>query len=317
MERLVENWLKKNAEWFKSYAARNMDEKTLDMWLKLNNRKLCECATEKLNPRVVNENCLTPKENKTPQTHSPIANRSLTCELMNTAPKPALNSTFKLNSQNKSYDDILNNKENNKKVSNPKLESEDFFGNQKNLNVYLKCSNGNTGNDSSKNLISLNMVKRNKLIAMRKYHTMSTTKSQSLNKILNDSKIKMPLRVESSETRPANLALKKQDTEFLIEIVKDISCELDLRSLSERIVSHLKLVLNADQVELFFVSRQPNENNNNNSNNNTSGFAVYKYAQSNESQVGSHEKLSQETTGLINQVIETGNLINIPNIKEV
>ena len=160
------------------------------------------------------------------------------------------------------------------------------------------------------------MVKRNKLIAMRKYHTMSTTKSQSLNKILNDSKVKMPLRVESSEAKPANLAFKKQDTEFLIEIVKDISCELDLRSLSERIVSHLKLVLNADQVELFFVSRQAQPNESNNSNN-ASGFTVYKYAQSNDSQVGSHEKLSQETNGLINQVIETGNLINIPNLKQV
>ncbi len=50
----------------------------------------------------------------------------------------------------------------------------------------------------------------------------------------------------------------KYDMEIVIEMIKDITNELDLKCLSEKIVNNLKLLVNADKASLFYVchSRQ-------------------------------------------------------------
>jgi hypothetical protein len=96
--------------------------------------------------------------------------------------------------------------------------------------------------------------------------------AKSLNqlKMLIKSKIKMPKhlnnsiseRFNKSSNNNNNNTIKRDktryDMEIVIEMIKDITNELDLKCLSEKIVSNLKLLVNADKASLFYVchSRQ-------------------------------------------------------------
>ena len=136
------------------------------------------------------------------------------------------------------------------------------------INTTSKANRRNLNNlhyDAS-NLISLS--KRNNL--MRKYHTFysnDSTTSLSLLKLLIESKIKFPTQTTSSSLsnnsssngsngvsdKLKSKREKKQENEFLLDIIKDISNELNLKTLSEKIIHNLKALVNAEKASLFFV----------------------------------------------------------------
>jgi len=120
-------------------------------------------------------------------------------------------------------------------------------------------------------------LKRNSF--MHKYHSFyacDSTASLNILKMLIESKIKFPSNYStnnasnnnnnsssSSSYHSNSIASlnekikmkreKKNEAEFLLELVKDISNELNLKSLSSKIINNLKLLVNAEKASLFFV----------------------------------------------------------------
>lgn len=111
----------------------------------------------------------------------------------------------------------------------------------------------------SSNIMNLNKVKRNNVMNLRKYHTLYSSESTtSLNilKFLIESKIKLPTNTNGQITYAEKMKLRreaKDEMEFLLELVKDISYELCLKELSEKILNNVKLLCNAEKASLFFV----------------------------------------------------------------
>ena len=107
-------------------------------------------------------------------------------------------------------------------------------------------------------------LKRNTF--MHKYHPFyacDSTASLNILKMLIESKIKFPSN-HSNNNNNTNSAVtlnekikmkreKKNGAEFLLELVKYISNELNLKSLSTKIINNLKLLVNAEKASLFFV----------------------------------------------------------------
>lgn len=92
---------------------------------------------------------------------------------------------------------------------------------------------------------------------MRKHHSLSSSNSVgnlNLLKYLIETKIKLPMHLNQHfYTEKLRLTSEKlNDTDFLLEHIKEISYELDLNTLSEKILGNIKFLLNADQASLFF-----------------------------------------------------------------
>jgi len=119
---------------------------------------------------------------------------------------------------------------------------------------------------SSSNKMPMPNLKRNTF--MHKYHPFyacDSTASLNILKMLIESKIKFPTNQSnniSNSNRNSTTTLnekikmkreKKNEAEFLLELVKDISNELNLKSLSTKIINNLKLLVNAEKASLFFV----------------------------------------------------------------
>lgn len=166
-------------------------------------------------------------------------------------------------------------------------------------------------NNETHNLISLNMVKRSKLIAMRKYNTMvPNTHHQSLDEILKNTKQKLAMSLAASQA-PLQLAndsnKQKDNPEFLVEVIKDISSELDLKLLSKKIVNNVKLMVDTDEVALFFVTRNSTQ---------STAFKSTIYSYVNDKKADSEMKAIVETNYFIKRVIETGELVNIEDVQK-
>jgi hypothetical protein len=136
------------------------------------------------------------------------------------------------------------------------------------LRIAPPSSNNNNTNN---NKLSVNL-KRNSF--MHKYHSFyacDSTASLNILKMLIESKIKFPSNYSTNNASSNNnnsftsnsiaslnekikmKREKKNEAEFLLELVKDISNELNLKSLSSKIINNLKLLVNAEKASLFFV----------------------------------------------------------------
>lgn len=124
------------------------------------------------------------------------------------------------------------------------------------IKLVLKGLNNNNNSNNNTTVSSTASA------SMRKYHSFhSADTSNSLNalKFLIKSKIKIP-HTFNLITVPEKMRLKansdkSQEFNVLLELIKDISNELDLKRLSEKIISNVKVLLNADKASLFFACR--------------------------------------------------------------
>lgn len=109
----------------------------------------------------------------------------------------------------------------------------------------------------SNNSIKIPFIRRNSI--MRKYQPMyacDSNASLSVLKMLIETKIKFPTNSNSTTSLNDKLKMKREtrnESEFLLELVKDISNELNLKTLSTKILNNLKLLVNAEKASLFYV----------------------------------------------------------------
>lgn len=143
---------------------------------------------------------------------------------------------------------------------------------------------------------------------MRKYNTMvPNSHHQTLGEILKNTKQKLAMSLPDSTALVDLAHNKKENPEFLVEVIKDISSELDLKLLSKKIVNNVKLMVDTDEVALFFVSRNSMQNAAFNS-------TIYSYV--NDKTADSEIKAIVETNYFIKRVIETGQLVNIEDVQK-
>ncbi|KAI8777983.1 dual 3,5-cyclic-AMP and -GMP phosphodiesterase 11A isoform X2 [Biomphalaria glabrata] len=93
--------------------------------------------------------------------------------------------------------------------------------------------------------------RRNSLKEMRQFRSLPPT-SVNLLSMLIQSKVRLP-RYPSKDIDHKRELKETNEKEFFLEIVKDISNELDLKSLSAKIVANVSCMLDADKVSLYLI----------------------------------------------------------------
>ena len=93
--------------------------------------------------------------------------------------------------------------------------------------------------------------RRSSLKGMRQFHSLPPT-SATLLSMLIQSKVRLP-RYESKDEGWKKELKNTNQRDFLLEIVKDISHDLELKSLAGRIVQNIMILLEAEKCSLFFV----------------------------------------------------------------
>lgn len=93
--------------------------------------------------------------------------------------------------------------------------------------------------------------RRSSLREMRMFRSLPPNSSNILS-LLIQSKVRLP-RYPSKDIDKKREERHANEMEFFMDIVKDISNDLDLKSLSEKIVANLSVLLDADHASVFFV----------------------------------------------------------------
>ena len=93
--------------------------------------------------------------------------------------------------------------------------------------------------------------RRSSLKGMRQFHSLPPT-SVNLLSMLISSKTRLPRYTSIDEELKRQLRMANE-RDFFLEIVKDISHDLDLKSLTSRILINIGILLDADRGSLFFV----------------------------------------------------------------
>jgi hypothetical protein len=359
MEKVVENWLNENKDWFETYAIENLNLKTVEKWLKLNDKTICKCPpTTLINTKhknqsniktiIVDSTCINHHNNNNEIVNSlesnnnhedEIINRlhhshSYTCVIHNKRISNNYrnnyqrNEAFKMLSSTEELSSEDEGKENKNKTNSNQLNNNNFVMGLNPCILNTKNNNNNNNNTSK-------LSRRNNFFSMRKHHSLNSTNSISnlnLLKYLIETKIKLPTHLNQHfYSNKMKLTTEKiNDTEFLLELIKDISYELDLNTINEKIIANIKFLLNADKVSLFFVCHTRkclasfkfdpfagsidtnNINNNTNINSNSSN-------KTNEQDLTTQFFEMEIPFGqtILGQVAQTGNLINIKQFKQV
>jgi len=361
MEKVVENWLNENKDWFETYAIENLNLKTVEKWLKLNDKTICKCPpTTLINTKhknqsniktiIVDSTCINHNNNNNEIVNNLDSNNnhedeiisrlhhshSYTCVIHNKRISNNYrnnyqrNEAFKMLSSTEELSSEDEGKENKNKTNSNQLINNNNNNFVMGLNPSIlnnKNINNNNNNNGSK------LSRRNNFFSMRKHHSLNSTNSISnlnLLKYLIETKIKLPTHLNQHfYSNKMKLTTEKiNDTEFLLELIKDISYELDLNTINEKIIANIKFLLNADKVSLFFVchtrkclasfkfdpfagSIDTNTNNNNNNSNSSN--------KTNEQDLTTQFFEMEIPFGqtILGQVAQTGNLINIKQFKQV
>lgn len=149
---------------------------------------------------------------------------------------------------------------------------------------------------------------------MRKHNTMVSTYSQSLEKILKDQKMKLSLDIGNNnnhQQKKIQLSEKKLCPDLLIEMIKNISNELDMKVLTKKMVSNLKLITSANDVVIHFVARN-SQNNKSESQNPT----IFSYNDYQDTTFGRKINFLEDSF-LVKKVVESGQMFKIEDIKKV
>lgn len=180
----------------------------------------------------------------------------------------------------------------------------------------------------------------NSLNPIRKYHSFHTgvDQSSSLNalKFLIKSKIRLPQALTHSHplhtvamTEKIKIKYDKSQqfsstSEFktLLESIKDISYELDLKHLSEKIISNVKLLAHAEKASLFFVCHNKQQlatfkfDPHTGIKNSAKYFAKNSQAYSHSGAIDFELEIPFENT-ILGTVANTGMPINVTNVTKV
>lgn len=328
MEKVVESWLIENSTWFEAFALKTLKLNTIEKWLQMNDKTICKCNNKKSEIT----NCIN-KTTNIINNHKPIteiinhenelqnklqSSHSYTCVIHNKRisynPRNYhRNDAFKMLS---STEELSSEDESKENAQQPKINSNSNGGTNflHSLNQYPPLFNPSNHGSVSK---------RSNFFSMRKHHSLSSSSNSISNlnllKYLIETKIKLPLHLNQHlYTDKLKLTSEKlNDTDFLLQLIKDISYELDLNTLSEKILGNIEFLLNADKASLFFVCHS------------RKCLASFKY----DSHAGLNEhfksKLNEDFSTqffemevpfgqtILGHVAQTGNTINIKNIKQV
>ena len=93
--------------------------------------------------------------------------------------------------------------------------------------------------------------RRSSLKGMRQFLSLPPTSGNMLSMLIQ-SKVRLPRYTSKDEEHKRELRTDNEK-EFFLEIVKDISHELDMKCLTSRILVNICILLNADRGSLFFV----------------------------------------------------------------
>ena len=98
--------------------------------------------------------------------------------------------------------------------------------------------------------------RRTNLKEMRMFRSLPPSSSNILS-VLIQSKVRLP-RYPSKDIEKKREQRHRNEMEFFMDIVKDISNDLDLLSLSEKIISNLNVLTDADHASIFVVEGKNN-----------------------------------------------------------
>lgn len=151
------------------------------------------------------------------------------------------------------------------------------------------------------------------------YHSYDSATSSNLLKFLIKSKIKLPTCFNKiSDAEKIKLRKEKNnDFEFILELIKDTTSELNLNLLGMRIRNNIRLLVNAEKVFVYFVCK------------NRQRLIPFKFDSLNGTHAnevpreiinGFESDLEQELpieSSLIGSVVQSGKALNIPNVNSV
>jgi hypothetical protein len=165
---------------------------------------------------------------------------------------------------------------------------------------------------------------------MRKFHSFHSSSDSSNNnslnalKVLIKSKIKLPHTfnlngsvVAADKMRQLKYNDDKSRQGVLLELIKDISNEMDLKRLTEKIITNVRLLLNADKASLFFACQNKGKLAAFKFDPHTGNKSSTIYSARNASAVNDFELEIPFDNSILATVAQTGRTINIPNVQKV
>ena len=119
------------------------------------------------------------------------------------------------------------------------------FARSKKRSMFRTCDSTTSSNQS------VTESRRSSLKDMRQFLSLPSSSVNMLS-FLIQSKVRLPRYASKDEELKRELK-DRDDKEFILEIVKDISHDLDLRSLTSKIVTNMCILLDAERSSVFLV----------------------------------------------------------------
>ncbi len=139
---------------------------------------------------------------------------------------------------------FFNEKDGRHQRSNSKKHLRHDFARAKMRGIFRTCESPTLNVDALEQ-------RRNSLKGMRQFLSLPPNNVNMLSMLIQ-SKVRLPRYTSIDEELKRQLRMCNE-RDFFLEIIKDISHELDLKSLTGRIIMNICILLNADRSSLFFV----------------------------------------------------------------
>ncbi len=291
MERVVECWLDSHKDWFKKYALENLDLNTVEKWLRCNNKQVCKCNPKEASLNHIGTQLIYKSTNNLNVSTTGLAADYKMVSMTNLQSNArSLNESggrkFSLNSQLddirasseqiKTRDDEKQRMQGRKKLNcinciihKRKLHNNNFEARLSDAEVMpdsvFEPAGSNTNGSQNMNdtvipiiVDSFNQEKpepdTNEIKTVASNELIPPNSSLNLLKCLIKSKIKFQSNVKQARSKfKVTKEINLSDTKHLLELIKDISRELHLKQLVERIVCNTRLLVNAEHANVYFV----------------------------------------------------------------
>lgn len=232
LEQIVENWLNKNQSWFKCYAIENLDLSTVQKWLRLNGNEICTCKSKIQKPKA-----LTAFQRRKSVTYG-------------------LSSTSKF--------DLAENVDAKKSVT--ELRRYYSFNSLLPIEPINNPFQEETTNEYLKKLPKVSFNLESDFTATTQPCAIDDTSEEGtrtlgVNSKLLNSLIKTRIKVPNKGiclSLEEKMCLKREKTniyELLVHFINDVSKEIFLKDLNDKIINNLKIMANVEYTSLFFVDK--------------------------------------------------------------
>ena len=214
----VEEWLDDNWGWTQEYLLRQIDITLINKWLMLHGFHTIQDyiitgRRESATPDPVGQVTLDPRSTDTPAFYITEPD---------SAPKPSRPLPHRCNSKKHLRHD---------------------FARGRLRGIFRTCETPNSESKLEQ--------RRNSLKGMRQFLSLPPTSGGMLSMLIQ-SKVRLPRYTSIDEDLKRQLRMANE-RDFTLEIVKDISHDLDLKSLTGRILVNICILIDADRGSLFFV----------------------------------------------------------------